>query len=283
MHEDYTVRVRTIKNTSALIYIIVCMSMVYIEFAYRHAILTLLPLWIILFPLMVLLSRLIKKESSNNPAKPAKWYDTLIVVVICVTSTVLACILFSNNYFRNKQSHDMWTFQATALMLLGVPGIIFINKKHREKNRLHEVLNLIYVLVVLATVAYMLFASPCTVRCAKKIVTDAGYENVIYVSHHDELDVLPLIIKTSDTSNLGRHRFVDYYPELGEYLFVADKSGEEYAVLVHVGRAEIDATCIIYEGGLLGDIIENVKNMPYWAKHSIFRNENYSEYITGPE
>ena len=133
-------RVRTIKNTSTLIYIIVCMSMMYIEFAYRHAILT-------------------------------------------------------------------------------------------------------------------LFASPCTVRCAKKIVTGAGYENAIYVSHHNELDVLPLIIKTSDKSNLGRYGFVDYYPELGEYLFVADKSGEEYAILVHAGRSEIDATCIIYEGGLLGDIL----------------------------
>ena len=87
-------------------------------------------------------------------------------------------------------------------------------------------------------------------------MANSGYENVLYISHHNESEYLSFIIMANDPTNFIGYRFIDFYPELGWYLFVADKSGEEYAILVHVGRGEIDAACIVEETGPVRDAVK---------------------------
>ena len=228
------------KYISILVYIATCIFCAYVELAYDHAIITLFIFWVAIFPIIVWLSNHRSKERKETSTKRLdKWF----IIVICIISTTLACILFYHNYFRDKQSYDMWTFQATALILIGTPCMLVIIRKRRGIAGSYAVLSFLYVIVAIGTAAYLLAESPCTIHNAKEVAENAGYEDVVYISHHNEFDLLTMIIIANDPSY--RDMLIDFYPDLGHYLLYAKRSGVRYAIIIHTGRAEVTAQCVL--------------------------------------
>jgi len=210
----------------------------------------------VLYPVFIGYSALMKESdvADNDDETPAtqkgivrkkemKFFGFIgILIIIAVIVGVVAHVIATGNplqggHYINRRAFA-FDFQLIGLILTSLILAAFRKNKISGKRMFAAA----YTAVLLATVAYLLFARPVTVSNAQNTLQNKGYRHVEYIRYAQEAFSIHFLMNFPD-SDIA----IAAADGLGVYIFVGEKYGEEYGIFVDIASGEHIMSSRLYD------------------------------------